>query len=875
MHGETGGLCNKQEVPEGCYAGAEQAGGGRLWFRDAPAAPSNKPATSKPAKPALPMASSGEVDRVYRRGAELMPLPAAVASEVAEQRGLSPERIAELGFAYLPGHWKRRGDVLGALEREFGRTLLLKVPGFVFKGDKLDFSLSGSGLVIPHRDPAGNVLALQVRLDRVPKGKPRYQWLSGNGGPSIPAAPYLAGEAVAGGRVLLTEGAFKAIAGADRFGTFAVGLPGASMLGQALPLLKEVSAGEVLLAYDADHAELKPNGKPNHIFGWLRSAVRNLRAEGFTVSLLRWHRGAFVDGETPKGLDDALSAGTELEELQGDQVDQHLRGVAELLGVVEETSRPQAEEPLSELEVILLPVAALEPEYRGTDLQDALRDVAGKATGLDVIARACLLSDLQRHLKRIKAPGAADLARLTVGAPAEEEDKGGLKIRATEPCPEKVAGAELLDQVEKLLLRFAILPEGASVAIPLWLLHTYLIPRLNFTPRLAVLSPVKRCGKSTLLNLLQELAEKAMVTSSVTAAALFRAMDAYSPTIIADEADTWLKENEELRGVVNTGFHRPNAYIHRCQGDAHELKSFATFGAMAIAGIGRLPDTIQDRSIIVSMRRKRPGEEVERLRQDVLQAAAKEVKPRLARWATDNAEEVRAAQPELPRALHDRAADCWEPLLAIADLAGGAWPKRARQAALVLSGADVQQDEDIGVMLLSDIRDIFERRRTDRIRSSSLLENLCSFEERPWCEWKKGQPLSPRGLSNLLRPFGVSVKNYRDTFGEQGKGYLLECFEDAFGRYLGGSVTDQKASPSQAPPILSVTSVTSSNGAGLRDSLSVTSSNPVTDRKVEKTAWLSRVTDVTDRNPGGGERKLESESFEECIPLADLLGDLP
>lgn len=350
MHDERSGLCNRDQVPDGCHDAGQQDGGARLWFRDAPAAPNGKTTELKAKPPALPVATSGECDRVYRRALELMPVPAAVAKEVAEQRGFTTERLAELAFGYLPGRGKRRSDVLETLEREFGRDLLRKVPGFVVKGDKLDFSLSGGGLVIPHRDLAGNVVALQVRLDRVPEGRPRYQWLSGAGGPSVAAACYLAGEPAASGRVILTEGAFKALAGAERFGTLAIGLPGVNSLSLAPPLLKEVGAKSVVLAYDADHAKRKDDDKRNNVFGWLRSAVANLRAEGYTVSLLRWHRGLFVAGETPKGLDDAIQAGADLEELHGDQVDQHLREVAKLLGMAEEVA-PVSEEPAEEEQV--------------------------------------------------------------------------------------------------------------------------------------------------------------------------------------------------------------------------------------------------------------------------------------------------------------------------------------------------------------------------------------------------------------------------------------------------------------------------------------------------------------------------------------------
>lgn len=269
------------------------------------------------------------------------------------------------------------------------------------------------------------------------------------------------------------------------------------------------------------------------------------------------------------------------------------------------------------------------------------------------------------------------------------------------------------------------------------------------------------------------------------------------------------------------------------------------------------------------------------MRLDVLKAAAREVKPLLARWAQDYAEEVRASAPDLPKALNDRAADCWEPLLAIADLAGGKWPKRARQAALILSGAEAQEEEDTGVMLLADIRDIFQRRRTDRVRTEALLEELASFEERPWCEWKKVQPLSPRGLAKLLRPFGVVPKPYRDGFNNVHKGYLLDSFDDAFGRYLGHSVTEMNAKKtfsSQDPPSVSVTRLQPNNHNGLSQKPIGYKPDPVTDRKSVETAPLLGCNRVTDKIPPPREKKEKALQTDltayapagDDLPLSDL-----
>jgi len=866
----TGTLCNRPGGSWGHLA-KETDEGAELRWKDPKGVPEGK-ATGKSQKAALPLATSGEIDRVYRRLLEMLPVPAAVTEELAEQRGLTPDRLAEFAFGYLPGHWRLRRNALDALEREFGRTLLLKVPGFIFKdGKALDFSLSGSGLLIPHRDTAGNVLALQVRLDRAPKNGVRYRWLSGNGGPSVPAVPYLAGVSANSGRVILTEGAFKAIAGADRFGIMAIGLPGASMVSQAVPVLKEVGGRAVAIGYDADHAELKLDSKENHVFGWLRSAVRNLRAEGFTVSLLRWHRGRFTEG-TPKGLDDAILAGAELEELEGDQVDQHLQEVAALIGMSKETAPPPPAPP-SKLEDILASLATLEPEYRGAELQAALRDVTAKAKGLDAIDRACLQSDLQRHLKRIKAPGAAELAKQTLAhRPAPSSQDGALT--PTVPCEDEVAGAAILDRVEGYLRRYIGLPEGAGTALALWVAHTYLIPRLTFSPRLAIQSPVKGCGKTTLMTLLAFLAEKPSQSAWPSTAALFREVEAFAPTLLLDEFDTWINDNEEIRGVINSGFFRPFAYVTRCEGDEHKVKRFNTFCAMALAGINKLPATIQDRSIVISLRKKTAADQVERVQMAEAHSFAAALKPCLARWAADIGEELEqtASAAEVPSELEDRPADLWRPLLAIANLAGGSWPAKARTAAIRLSGRQ-GDDEDPGIMLLQDVREAFEARGVDAIRSESLLEDLHRMGERPWREFTKGKPLSPNRLAAALRAFGVHSGKIR--LGERTfQGYKRADFADAFQRYLFPPTPDQSGTVEQGgqEPRNQATEARSTSCSGSTSEVEHAGTHNRNGRNLASLVPPAREVLFSDLlDPDGQAAELQAEEMEARRAAGDLL----
>jgi putative DNA primase/helicase len=286
------------------------------------------------------------------------------------------------------------------------------------------------------------------------------------------------------------------------------------------------------------------------------------------------------------------------------------------------------------------------------------------------------------------------------------------------------------------------------------------------------------------LKLLGALAFKPLAAASLTPAVLYRVIEAYAPTILVDEADTFLAEQDELRGVLNAGHDRHSAVVPRCVGDDFEPKVFHVFGAVAIAAIGKLPDTLMDRSIVIEMKRKAPTEKLQKLRRRQREALA--ALPRqCARWAADNMKALSELEPVLPDDLDDRAADNWEPLLAIADQAGGPWPGRARATALLLSGgrADTAETGDSGVQLLADVRAVFVNRGIDRATTKALLESLAELEGRPWAEWNRGRPLTARQLGALLRRFGIKPGTIR-VGDATPKGYVLGDLVDAFGRYL-------------------------------------------------------------------------------------------
>lgn len=456
----------------------------------------------------------------------------------------------------------------------------------------------------------------------------------------------------------------------------------------------------------------------------------------------------------------------------------------------------------------------------------------------------------------------------------ELQGDAGLTFEDPEPWPAPVAGAELLLTMRAQLEKYLVLPAHAATAIALWSLHTWCLDAFFISPLLYPRSPEKRCGKTTLMIVVHELVRRPLLATNIAPAPLFRCVAEFRPTLLLDEADAWLKENEELRGILNGGHSRKTAKVIRCVGDEHDVRAFSTFCPKAVAGIGRLADTLADRSIIIPMKRKRPQDCTAPLREDRFDLS--DIRRRCRRWADDEIEVLRQADPKIPTALNDRAADNWRALLAIADAAGGDWPREARTAAMALSGQ--ADDEAIGTQLLSDIRSLFDRLedfgRSDddggrAIASAALIERLGAMEDRPWAEWRHGKPITAPQMARLLRAFDVRPRTIR--IGNQtAKGYLHEQFADAFSRYL--PANSQAATPSQPHQFASESDASSRNSssdairhivtpAAKCDGVTVTQNSDVTASNGTK-AYENRICDgVTAQNaPGAAAQAVTSDS---------------
>lgn len=339
----------------------------------------------------------------------------------------------------------------------------------------------------------------------------------------------------------------------------------------------------------------------------------------------------------------------------------------------------------------------------------------------------------------------------------------------------------LLNRLSAKLSRHLVLPARAADAIALWILFAHCHEFAQFSPNLALVSPEKRCGKTTTLNLVGQLVPRPRQTANITSAALYRVIEARSPTLLVDEADTFLDQHHEMLGILNAGHSRSGAFVTRANSRTPDgIEDLTVWCPKVIAIIGKLPPTLEDRSIRIRLFRRSQHERIERFNPHSDSEIAR-LREAAARWASNHGDVVGTAEPPIPEPLNDRAADNWRGLLAIADVAGADWAERARCAAVALSVTE--HVDDHGQLVLTDIKQIFVSRAVDRLRSIDIVAELAQMEHRQWAEWEQHKPITPTQLSRLLSPFGIGPSTIR--FGlVTAKGYLLVQFQDAFDRYV-------------------------------------------------------------------------------------------
>lgn len=287
-------------------------------------------------------------------------------------------------------------------------------------------------------------------------------------------------------------------------------------------------------------------------------------------------------------------------------------------------------------------------------------------------------------------------------------------------------GECVLERLRAYISRFVSLSQSQADVCSLWVVHTHATDAADFTPYLDINSPVLRSGKTRLLEVLRLLVAKPWFTGRVSGASLVRKTEQEHPTLLLDESDAAFNQgdySEKLRGILNTGFERDGTYS-MCvpNGNDWESRDFSTFSPKAIAGIGKLPPTLQDRAIPIRLKRALRNEQRQRLRKRKVKPEADQLRQLVSDWTGQNLASLREAEPQLPEELNDRQQDVCEPLLAIAECVGGDWPQRAERALIALCGNVAEQQEGSqGIALLADIRAALSPSGTERVSTHDLL----------------------------------------------------------------------------------------------------------------------------------------------------------
>ena len=378
-------------------------------------------------------------------------------------------------------------------------------------------------------------------------------------------------------------------------------------------------------------------------------------------------------------------------------------------------------------------------------------------------------------------PSAWSMEIIEPSSPSVEKQAANFKATNSEALQEEVNGAELLEEISSTMSRFVVLPEFMDNVLALWVMLTYCYDNFRILPQLAIYSPEKRCGKTTLLEVLGACANNALAASNITPAAVYHVIENDPPTLIIDEADTFFKRSKELQGICNSGHTKSSAYVIRAGKNNDGPIKYSTWCPKVIALIGNLGDTQRDRSIAVDMQRKLTTERVESVPLDIIDTN-EELRQKCLRWATDNSTNLRQACPEVPETDNNREHDNWTPLFAIADCVGGEWPDKVKQA-LISVTEEPEESESISIKLLRDIHKIFAEKKLSKIHSKELVKFLTSIEEAQWGNNNNGKVLNANSLANLLEPYKIKPKQIW-TKDKNKQGYHLEQFIDSFNRYI-------------------------------------------------------------------------------------------
>ena len=539
-----------------------------------------------------------------------------------------------------------------------------------------------------------------------------------------------------------------------------------------------------------------------------------------------------------------------------------------------------------DLEALIEPlrVALTRETLTPLSLAPELAALADRVTeaGITPVERAAVVAAALEAVKAVKITDGRSMVLAALQAKTKPNggkalQGGSLTFDDPDPWDEPVDGAVLLKDLMAVFCRFLVLPDGADAVLSLWVTHTYALDATDHAPYLAIVSPTKRCGKTTATTIARALVWRALLADSVTPAVLFRVIEMHTPTILIDELDQ-VPLDSEVWPILNSGHSRDGAVL-RSVGDEHETRSFSTFSAKLIAYIRKakspVPDTLEDRSIRIVLQRKRRSERRERLRTRALAESVGPIRRRLMRWAADHIDALTVARPDLPEALDDRAADGWEPLLAIADAVGGEWPELARRLAVSYSAERAEDDQaDMGVLLLADLGELIASSDlapdTYGYAASRMAQLLHGLVDRPWSEWGRSrQPITTTALGRLLRPHGARPK----AFSGKARRYPADDLHMAIERMAPTDthITPPSGAPTRHPVIPDLFSPASDSAVRgrLNDGLGVSEHRPMPPKPLSHKGDDGMTGSTRHKGGGGGMSPPQEDNTPDREPGED------
>jgi hypothetical protein len=353
------------------------------------------------------------------------------------------------------------------------------------------------------------------------------------------------------------------------------------------------------------------------------------------------------------------------------------------------------------------------------------------------------------------------------------------------PAEEPADGDSLLRDIIRRIKRHVVISDDGALTIALWVVASWVHDEVaTHSPILNINSTEPESGKSTTMALVAFLMPKCIASVEASEAAIYRAIKRWQPSFCFDEFDSILADDDKaaLRSVINSGHTRGQGVL-RCIGDDKTPELFPTFAPKAIGMVGRkLPPATLSRCIFVELRRRKKDEHVERFaHQDDAELA--DLRGRLRRWALDNQDALRDAEPSMPDELQNRRHDNWRLMIRISDLCSGVedFGDKARAAAIKIEGK--ADSRTASARALAACKTVFESVKDDAIGSEELIEKITADPNSEWAEWKAGKPITQMQLARLLKPYGISPEPVR-IGTRQVRGYLRAHFIEAWERYL-------------------------------------------------------------------------------------------